>query len=148
MSVMTNHKYVTCLVFCVLVAAAMPALGAPNPPQPCGASVNASEFELIYNKTISSLYYIRDVACSPDGKYIAVATNATSSGSTSKIKLYWVSDGTYAGNYSDGVYDSYDSIAFSPDGTMLAGGKRDTTVRLFNTATHGLIGTFRGSQLC
>ena len=78
----------------------------------------------------------RVVAFSPDSTRLAVA-------SAIGIWIYDVATGTEVallGGHTGGVT----SVAFSSDGTMLASGSEDETVKLWAVATHTNIATLRG----
>jgi len=78
---------------------------------------------------------IRDVAFSPDGKMLAVA---------SSIGIWLYDANTYAEIgllESDG---SLTSLAFSPDGSLIANGSRDKTIKLWDVKSRKEIGTLKG----
>ena len=89
-----------------------------------------------------------DVAFSPDGNTIAVATRDYLNNPT--LRLWDVNTGrffqTLTGLLHEGYYDSFESVSFSPDGTLLAtgSGRSDKTVRLWDVNTGGLLQTLRG----
>ena len=78
----------------------------------------------------------RAVAYSPDGRSLAVA---------SSIGIYLYDVATYRERaLFIGHTDWIDCVVFSPDGTMLASGAADRTVKLWDVATGTNISTFEG----
>jgi WD40 repeat protein/energy-coupling factor transporter ATP-binding protein EcfA2 len=99
------------------------------------------------------------IALSPDGKILATDFSRDPTGFNFTLNLWDISSLTFSEsmlNYSespsslnalhevkrirlDGHTDIINTIAFSPDGKMIATGSRDKSVRLWNVATHSQI---------
>jgi WD40 repeat protein len=75
--------------------------------------------------------YVEDVAFSPDGKTLAMASH---SGAASNVYLWDVVSGKLLDTLK-GHSGSVEAVVFSPDGRTLASGGNDQTVRLWNVAT-------------
>ncbi len=94
---------------------------------------------------IDDLY---SVVFSPDGKTIAISGYRFTVGNT--IKIWNISDGTLIQSlpgHSFGQDSSHtQSIAFSPDGKMIASGGNDNTVKLWEVETGKLIQSFYGFE--
>jgi WD40 repeat protein len=71
---------------------------------------------------------VRDVACSPDGKTLALASRAGT------VQLWAVGTGKLLATLK-GHSSAVNAVAFSPDGRTLASGGTDHTVRLWNVET-------------
>ena len=56
------------------------------------------------------------------------------------IQMWDLKTGTMIGAPLEGHDDKVNSVAFSPDGTKLASGSRDKTIRLWSVNTQALIG--------
>ena len=88
------------------------------------------------------------MAFSPDGKSLAAGAGGNSQGyytSACKVTLWNVKSGdqltSFTGN-ENGVAD----VAISPDGSIIASGGHDSTVRLWDIATGKSIATLRGHR--
>ena len=81
---------------------------------------------------------INEIAYSPDGKRLAVASSIG-------IWLYDAQSGEELDLFI-GHTSSVTSVAFSPDGNMLASGSYEDTVRLWNANTGRLIRTLTGHK--
>ncbi|HEX3149588.1 MAG TPA: protein kinase [Gemmataceae bacterium] len=73
---------------------------------------------------------IRDLAFSPDGRWLAVATD----GGDKRVHIWDVTRKARVCTL-DGHTHGCNAVAFSRDGTMLASGSYDATARLWSTAT-------------
>jgi WD40 repeat protein len=73
---------------------------------------------------------IEDVAFSPDGKTLAMASREQGG----KVLLWNVADGDLVATLK-GHSNAVNAVAFSPDGHTLASGSSDETVRLWNVET-------------
>ena len=79
--------------------------------------------------------YVESVAFSPDGTILATGTSNTLAGYSGgrnyigTVRLWDANTGTLLNTFT-GHTNWVNSIAFSPDGTTLASGSRDETVRL------------------
>jgi WD40 repeat protein len=84
------------------------------------------------------------VAFSPDGKTLASGgcgkLDARRNCIQGEIRLWDVATDRQIGAPFTGHTNSVNSVAFSPDGKMLASGSLDMTVRLWDVATHRQIG--------
>src|SRR5262249_13204037 len=95
--------------------------------------------------------HVSSVAFSPDGRLLAAATLSTtwvgptprSSGQGDEIGLWNPEDGTEVRRIATPLTAS---LAFSPDGRILAAGDQPGRLHLFEVATGRLLGTLRGHQ--
>jgi len=71
------------------------------------------------------------VAFSSDGKYLAAALN-------DQVRLFQVSDGKALKSFKGGL-----GIAFSPDGTLLAGGAQDKTIKVWKIPNGDVLFTIK-----
>jgi WD40 repeat protein len=99
---------------------------------------------VIYDQSDTAMYY---VAWSPDGKSIA------SVGEDNSVRVWNAGNGrdiiTYhpSGKLGDafrGIFNSIDSISWSPDSTQIASSSEDGTVQVWNAFTGDNITTYRG----
>ncbi len=77
---------------------------------------------------------VEDVAFSPDGRTLAMASREAHGGGGGKVLLWNVADGKL-GPTLKGHSAAVQAVAFSPDGRTLASGSNDQTVRLWNVET-------------
>ncbi|KAG8933856.1 hypothetical protein FRC01_006702 [Tulasnella sp. 417] len=91
--------------------------------------------------------WVHSVAFSPDGKLLASGSGGnanrwwdTSGPGDNTIRLWDAKTGAPIGEPLMGHDDSVRSVAFSPDGKLLASGSEDKTIRLWDAKTGALIG--------
>jgi len=89
------------------------------------------------------------VAFSPDGTLIASGMCALSTEDLTCVKgevwIWWAADGTRL-VVMGGVEDWIRDIAFSPDGSLIAGGSDDGTVRIWRVSDGELLRTLEGHR--
>jgi len=78
----------------------------------------------LLHKYIGHKADIRDIALSPDGKYVASASNDTT------VHIWETDTGKRIYVY-DGHKDEVSSVTWSPDGTRVASGCKDGTVHVW-----------------
>ncbi len=78
-----------------------------------------SDGSLIKTMTVGTTYGAGSVGFSSDGQYLAAALN-------DQVRLFQLADGKALKSFKGGL-----SIAFSPDGTLLAGGAADKTIKVW-----------------
>jgi WD40 repeat protein len=87
---------------------------------------------------------IAAVTFSPDGKTLAVAPANTPG---SPVQLWNVATGRMTGQVTTGFSSKINSIAFSPDGTLMAvSGVKDTTMQVWSTARLTRVAAFSDTQ--
>ena len=104
---------------------------------------NVASRKLIATLTDPGPAAVYSVAFSPDGTMLAVGNNfAINSNSTGGNTYLWnVSSGKLAATLSDPGSQGVDSVAFSPDGTLVAAGDSDGTTYLWNVSSGKPVGT-------
>jgi WD40 repeat protein len=86
---------------------------------------------------------MNDVAISPDGATIAAGQDWLPGFEDATLKIWSVASGGQLRGLNVGVSYDVDSVAFSPDGTMVAAACWDNNVRIFSTSG-GLVHTLSG----
>ena len=104
---------------------------------------NVASRKLIATLTDPGPAAVYSVAFSPDGTMLAVGNNfAINSNSTGGNTYLWnVSSGKLAATLTDPGSQGVDSVAFSPDGTLVAAGDSDGTTYLWNVSSGKPVGT-------
>ena len=98
------------------------------PAIPAGQPITVDNADQIEQLAMLGRGLPRDVAYSPDGATLAVASSVG-------IWLYEADDLDAVPRFLDGHTDFVYSVAWSPDGTALASASGDRTVRLWDAAT-------------
>jgi WD40 repeat protein len=89
---------------------------------------------------------VNSVAFSPDGRLLASGSCGSATAAAllqGEIKLWDVATGSLVRTLT-GHTDSVYSVAFSPDGRLLASGSRDNTIKLWDVASGSLVRTLSG----
>jgi WD40 repeat protein len=102
--------------------------------------VNFADADLTKSVFTQTLGDILAAAFSPDGRVLATAIDQ-------EICLWQVADGQQLAIYQ-GHTGWVQSLAFSPDGTTLASGSHDHTIRLWDRQTGQCLKTLRGHTGC
>lgn len=85
-------------------------------------------------RTITNEYDVDALGLASDGKMLACAGNERGANNKSRIDLWNLDSGQRQATL-EGHQGLIDTLAFSPDGTTLASGSQDNTIRLWRLAT-------------
>ncbi|KAE9400501.1 WD40 repeat-like protein [Gymnopus androsaceus JB14] len=94
--------------------------------------------EILTLQTAREGFYVQS-SISSDGKYIAISSNT-------KLTVWDVTTGKALGEPLEVHHSDVPAVAFSPDGTRIASGSHDKTVRIWDAATGQKLHVLQGHE--